>query len=153
MIYTERKKSVITLSNNDKVLSSSLTCRECSFADALCKCLLPRSSLRTSPLLASVQFWLCSYHTIHRCYSLPRLFPETAVEKFPTDVIPLAEACIFYESKCALGCMLFCRKACITRLLCEKVLLRKWIPPVCYISDILRVIGSVCWPSSKQSFL
>jgi len=29
-----------------------------------------------------------------------KLFPETAVEKFPTDVIPLAEACIFYESKC-----------------------------------------------------
>lgn len=33
----------------------------------------------------------------------PRLFPETAVEKFPTDVIPLAEACIFYESKCPLA--------------------------------------------------
>lgn len=28
------------------------------------------------------------------------LFPETRVESFPNDVIPLAEACIFYESKC-----------------------------------------------------
>jgi len=27
-------------------------------------------------------------------------FPETAGEAFPEDVIPLAEACIFYESKC-----------------------------------------------------
>merc|ERR1719450_1852648 len=29
------------------------------------------------------------------------LFPETRLEKFPDDVIPLAEACIFYESKCS----------------------------------------------------
>lgn len=28
------------------------------------------------------------------------LFPETRAEPFPEDVIPLAEACIFYESKC-----------------------------------------------------
>jgi len=28
------------------------------------------------------------------------LFPETKAESFPEDVIPLAEACIFYESKC-----------------------------------------------------
>lgn len=28
------------------------------------------------------------------------LFPETTAEKFPNDVIVLAEACIFYESKC-----------------------------------------------------
>merc|ERR1712032_1794336 len=28
------------------------------------------------------------------------LFPETRSESFPEDVIPLAEACIFYESKC-----------------------------------------------------
>eukprot|EP00927_Polykrikos_kofoidii_P046226 TRINITY_DN40444_c0_g1_i1.p1 TRINITY_DN40444_c0_g1~~TRINITY_DN40444_c0_g1_i1.p1 ORF type:complete len:369 (+),score=78.35 TRINITY_DN40444_c0_g1_i1:100-1206(+) len=28
------------------------------------------------------------------------LFPETAAEEFHDDVIPLAEACIFYESKC-----------------------------------------------------
>lgn len=28
------------------------------------------------------------------------LFPETKVEEFHRDVIPLAEACIFYESKC-----------------------------------------------------
>eukprot|EP00929_Paragymnodinium_shiwhaense_P067226 TRINITY_DN3384_c0_g1_i1.p1 TRINITY_DN3384_c0_g1~~TRINITY_DN3384_c0_g1_i1.p1 ORF type:complete len:375 (+),score=94.72 TRINITY_DN3384_c0_g1_i1:104-1228(+) len=27
-------------------------------------------------------------------------FPQTAAEEFPEDVIPLAEACIFYESKC-----------------------------------------------------
>lgn len=27
-------------------------------------------------------------------------FPDTCAEKFPEDVIPLAEACIFYESKC-----------------------------------------------------
>jgi hypothetical protein len=27
-------------------------------------------------------------------------FPETKDDKFPDDVIPLAEACIFYESKC-----------------------------------------------------
>jgi len=28
------------------------------------------------------------------------LFPELRAESFPEDVIPLAEACIFYESKC-----------------------------------------------------
>lgn len=28
------------------------------------------------------------------------MFPETKADKFPADVIPLAEACIFYESKC-----------------------------------------------------
>jgi len=28
------------------------------------------------------------------------LFPETRLENFPDDVIPLAEACIFYKSKC-----------------------------------------------------
>merc|ERR1712039_565176 len=28
------------------------------------------------------------------------LLPSTRPEKFPDDVIPLAEACIFYESKC-----------------------------------------------------
>jgi len=28
-------------------------------------------------------------------------FPETGNEEFPEDVIPLAEACIFYESKCS----------------------------------------------------
>jgi len=28
------------------------------------------------------------------------LFPETRVDAMPEDVIPLAEACIFYESKC-----------------------------------------------------
>merc|ERR1712137_762220 len=28
------------------------------------------------------------------------LFPETRDTVFPEDVIPLAEACIFYESKC-----------------------------------------------------
>jgi len=28
------------------------------------------------------------------------LYPATASEKFPADVIPLAEACIFYETKC-----------------------------------------------------
>lgn len=28
------------------------------------------------------------------------LFPETRSDAFPEDVIPLAEACIFYESKC-----------------------------------------------------
>eukprot|EP00930_Biecheleria_cincta_P024180 TRINITY_DN17338_c0_g1_i2.p1 TRINITY_DN17338_c0_g1~~TRINITY_DN17338_c0_g1_i2.p1 ORF type:complete len:371 (+),score=81.16 TRINITY_DN17338_c0_g1_i2:41-1153(+) len=28
------------------------------------------------------------------------MFPDTKAEKFPADVIPLAEACIFYESKC-----------------------------------------------------
>jgi hypothetical protein len=28
------------------------------------------------------------------------LFPDTQKEMFPDDVIPLAEACIFYESKC-----------------------------------------------------
>lgn len=28
------------------------------------------------------------------------MFPETHAEEFPEDVIPLAEACIFYESKC-----------------------------------------------------
>eukprot|EP00933_Yihiella_yeosuensis_P045840 TRINITY_DN4126_c0_g1_i1.p1 TRINITY_DN4126_c0_g1~~TRINITY_DN4126_c0_g1_i1.p1 ORF type:complete len:358 (+),score=70.97 TRINITY_DN4126_c0_g1_i1:138-1211(+) len=28
------------------------------------------------------------------------MFPETKTETFPSDVIPLAEACIFYESKC-----------------------------------------------------
>merc|ERR1719450_793854 len=28
------------------------------------------------------------------------LFPETKSEAFPADVIPLAEACVFYESKC-----------------------------------------------------
>lgn len=28
------------------------------------------------------------------------MFPETATERFPADVIPLAEASIFYESKC-----------------------------------------------------
>merc|ERR1711915_1036504 len=28
------------------------------------------------------------------------LLPETKTDKFPDDVIPLAEACIFYESKC-----------------------------------------------------
>ncbi|CAL1142818.1 unnamed protein product [Cladocopium goreaui] len=37
---------------------------------------------------------------IWHSHSKVLLFPETAVEKFPTDVIPLAEACIFYESKC-----------------------------------------------------
>eukprot|EP00931_Biecheleriopsis_adriatica_P085149 TRINITY_DN593_c0_g1_i1.p1 TRINITY_DN593_c0_g1~~TRINITY_DN593_c0_g1_i1.p1 ORF type:complete len:371 (-),score=83.05 TRINITY_DN593_c0_g1_i1:143-1255(-) len=29
-----------------------------------------------------------------------QMFPETKAETFPADVIPLAEACIFYESKC-----------------------------------------------------
>ncbi|CAE7286426.1 unnamed protein product [Symbiodinium sp. CCMP2592] len=29
-----------------------------------------------------------------------KLFPETSSDKLPADVIPLAEACIFYESKC-----------------------------------------------------
>merc|ERR1740117_1458557 len=28
------------------------------------------------------------------------LFPETRGEPFPDDTVPLAEACIFYESKC-----------------------------------------------------
>merc|ERR1712072_143587 len=28
------------------------------------------------------------------------LFPETASNKFPVDVVQLAEACIFYETKC-----------------------------------------------------
>jgi len=28
------------------------------------------------------------------------LFPQTAQDEFPDEVIPLAEACIFYESKC-----------------------------------------------------
>ena len=105
------RRCAITPFSNDKVLSSTLTCK-CSCADALCKALLLRSSLLTSRLLASVQFRQSSYRTIHWCYSLPRLFPETAVEKFPTDVIPLAEACIFYESKCTLGCIVLCRKAC-----------------------------------------
>lgn len=44
------------------------------------------TSTRSSAWRMSLSTWL--------------LFPETAVEKFPTDVIPLAEACIFYESKC-----------------------------------------------------
>lgn len=30
-----------------------------------------------------------------------RMFPETAQDYMPEDVIPLAEACIFYESKCS----------------------------------------------------
>mmetsp|Transcript_2273 Transcript_2273/g.4539 ORF Transcript_2273/g.4539 Transcript_2273/m.4539 type:complete len:370 (+) Transcript_2273:100-1209(+) len=37
------------------------------------------------------------------------LFPESATDMFPEDVIPLAEACIFYESKCTEEWLLLCK--------------------------------------------
>jgi len=37
------------------------------------------------------------------------LFPDTKAEMLPEDVIPLAEACIFYESKCTEEWLHLCR--------------------------------------------
>jgi len=37
------------------------------------------------------------------------LFPETKDAKFPDDVIPLAEACVFYESKCPQQWLTLCK--------------------------------------------
>ena len=59
------------------------------------------------------------------------------MEKFPTDVIPLAEACIFYESKCAWAACFFAGKLAPPRRLCEKdwkdvieeVDTRRWLYP------------------------
>merc|ERR1712232_15470 len=56
------------------------------------------------------------------------LFPETAAEEFPEDVLPLAESCIFYESKCT-----------DEWLMLAKYLIKDYLELRAYIAKVLEV--------------